>query len=81
MVHDGRITICASDLQIYINKTAQQNLPVRTVAAMLSAIGATTVRVRGRKIKEQSRWALPLEEFDPGGYSVPEPGASIDQHE
>ena len=79
MVRDGRITVCASDLQAYINKTTQQNLPVRAVAAMLSAIGATTVRIRGRKIKEQSRWELPLNEFDPGDYPSSESGG-LAQH-
>jgi len=83
MVRDGRITVCASDLQMYINKTTQQNLTVRAVAAMLSAIGATTIRVRSTKIKEQSRWVLPLSEFDPSNY-IPEPEGSVqdsvDQH-
>lgn len=74
MVRDGQITVCASDLQMFINKTTQQNLPVRAVAAMLSAIGATTVRVRGKKIREQGRWELPLNEFDPQDYLVPEGG-------
>jgi hypothetical protein len=81
MVREGRITVCASDLQMYINKTTQQNLSVRDVAAMLSAIGATTVRVRGKRIKEQSRWELPLSEFDAGDYTTPEPEDSVDQHE
>lgn len=80
MVRDGRITVCASDLLLYINKTAQQNLSVKAVAALLSAIGATTVRMRGKKIKEQSRWELPLSEFDPADYSVPEPEAEERQH-
>jgi hypothetical protein len=73
MLRDGRITVCANDLLLYINKAAQQNLSVRAVAAMLSAIGASMVRVRGTKIKEQSRWNLPLDEFDPADYSMPEP--------
>jgi hypothetical protein len=81
MVLDGRITVCASDLQMYINKTTLQNLAVRAVAAMLSAIGAKTVRVRGKKIREQGRWELPLEEFDPGDYVAPEPEGGVDQHE
>jgi len=80
MVRDGRITVCASDLLLHINKTAQQNLSVKTVAAMLSAIGATTVRVRGKKIREQSRWELPLNEFDPADYTVPEPEVEVIQH-
>jgi hypothetical protein len=80
MVRDGRITVCARNMQMYINKTTQQNLPVRAVAAMLSAIGAITVRVRGKKIKEQSRWELTQSEFDPADYGVPEPEGPVDQH-
>lgn len=80
MVRDGRITVCASDLLLHINKTSQQNLSVKAVAAMLSAIGATTVRVRGKKIREQSRWELPLNEFDPADYTVPESEAEVIQH-
>ncbi len=81
MVRDGRITICAPDLQMHINKTTQQNLSVRSVVAMLSAIGAKAVRVRGKRIREQSRWELPVEEFDPGEYSVPDPEGGADEHE
>jgi len=80
MVRDGQITVCASDLQAHINRTTGQNLPVREVAAMLSAIGAMTIRVRSRKIKEQSRWELPLTEFDPADYTVPEPEGPGGQH-
>ena len=76
MVRDCLITVCASDLQMYVNRTAQQNFTVREIAAMLSAIGATTIRVRGSRIKEQSRWELPLTEFDPADYTVPEPEGS-----
>ena len=57
---------------MYINRTAQQNLAVREVAAMVSVIGATTIRVRGSKIREQGRWELPLTEFDPADYTVAE---------
>lgn len=81
MVSDGRITVCASDLQLHINKTTAQNLTVRAVAAMLSAIGAKMVRVRGHKIREQSRWELPPGEFDARDYAVPEPEAQADEHE
>ncbi|MGA8025867.1 MAG: hypothetical protein WB992_01895 [Bryobacteraceae bacterium] len=74
MVCEGRITVCASDLQLHINKTTLQSLSVRAVAAMLSAIGAKTIRIRVKKVKEQGRWELPLAEFDPGDYPVPETG-------
>ena len=78
MVRDGRITLCASDLQMFINKTTLQNLTVRAVASMLSAIGAKTVRVRWNKTREQSRWELPLSEFDPRDYLTPEQGGTHD---
>jgi len=80
MVHHGRITVCASDLRLHINKTAQENLSVIAVAAMLSTIEAKMVRVRGKKIKEQGRWELPLNEFDPADYTVPEPEDEAVQH-
>ena len=69
MVIDGRITVCASDLQVYVNKTTFQTLSVKAVAGMLSALGARSTRHRGAKFKEQSRWVLP-EEFDPADYST-----------
>jgi hypothetical protein len=73
MIRERRITVCAIDFQMHVNKTTLQSLSLRAVAAMLSAIGAKTVRVRGKKIREQSRWVLPLDEFDPADYPVPEP--------
>ena len=68
MVLNGKITVCAGDLQVYINKTASQ-APVSTkaVAGMISALGAKSFRHRGQGFKEQSRWLLP-DEFDPADY-------------
>jgi hypothetical protein len=54
---DGSITICASDLQNYVNRTTFQSLSVKAIAGMLSALGAKSVRARGVKFKDQSRWA------------------------
>jgi hypothetical protein len=68
MVIEGRIAICASDLQIYIGKTTFQTLTVKAVASMLKVLGGKHIRVRGSKHKEQSRWSLPIEEFDPVDY-------------
>ena len=68
MVIEGRIAICASDLQIYIGKTMFQTLTVKAVASMLKVLGGKHIRVRGSKHKEQSRWSLPIEEFDPVDY-------------
>jgi hypothetical protein len=68
MVIDGTVTICASDIQVYVNKTMFQNLSVKAIAGMLAAVGAKSMRVRGQGFKEQSRWVLPPEEFDPREY-------------
>jgi len=82
MVINGRITIIAAELQSYINKNWFQNLSVIKVAGMLSALGAKSIRVRGSKFKDQSRWALPL----PGDHKDEVPGNCFDpadypQHE
>jgi hypothetical protein len=68
MIIDGEITVCTSDLQTYVNKTTFQNLSVKAVAGMLSALGARSIRVRGPKFKDQSRWVLPVAEFDSAEY-------------
>jgi hypothetical protein len=68
MVIDGRIAICASDLQIYIVRSLLQTVSVKAVGSMCKALGGRHTRVRGAKHKEQSRWSLPIEEFDPEDY-------------
>jgi hypothetical protein len=78
MVISGEITVCASDLQTYVNKTTFQNLSVKAVAGMLSAIGAESIRVRGPKFKDQSRWVLPIAEFDPAEYPQHEGGSDAE---
>ncbi len=67
-VINDQIAICSSDLQPHINKTFSQNLSVKAVASMLAAIGATSIRVQGGRFREQSRWLLPVAEFDPAHY-------------
>ncbi|MBI4465349.1 MAG: hypothetical protein HY647_11650, partial [Acidobacteria bacterium] len=68
MILNGRIAICASDLQIYINKTTFQNLSMKAVASMLAALGGKSLRVRGQQFRDQSRWVLPESEFSPAEY-------------
>jgi hypothetical protein len=53
---------------MYVNRTHGQNLSVKMVASMIAAIGGKAIRVRGAGFKEQKRWALPAEDFDPGQY-------------
>jgi hypothetical protein len=54
---------------MYINKTTFQNLSIKAVASMLGVLGGKSIRVRGPKFKEQSRWILPVDQFDPAEYS------------
>jgi len=68
IIHEGRITISATDLRMFVNKTTTQNISVKAVAAMMLALGSKPVRVRGKGYKEQSRWALPVDEFNPKDY-------------
>src|SRR5690348_16472689 len=63
MVIDGRISVCASSVQNYVNKTMFQNLSVKAVAGMMAAIGAESRRIRSPHHKDQTRWLLPLDEF------------------
>ncbi len=70
MVIGGQIAINASDLQIYVNKTTFQNLSVKAIASMLSVMGGKQMRVRGQRFREQSRWLLPPDEFDPSEYAA-----------
>ena len=67
MIYEGKIAISASDLRTYINTTAMENHSVKSIASMIAALGAKSIRLRGN-FKEQSRWALPVEEFDPKDY-------------
>jgi hypothetical protein len=65
MVYKGSVTILARDLRMFVNKATCQNLSVIAIASMVAALGAKSVRVREQTCKEQHRWALPTEEFDP----------------
>ncbi len=69
-VHKGRVAISAADLQNYINRTTTQNVSVKSVAAMLTALGAKADRLRKTKVREQGRWLLPVGEFDPKDYQA-----------
>jgi hypothetical protein len=75
MVRDDQIAVCASDFHLYL--TRSQAISLSGVVAMLSAAGAKVERVRG-KFKEQSRWMLPLDEFDPADYPSSMPGGSTE---
>jgi hypothetical protein len=67
-IMDGKIAICSSDFQSHINKTFNENHSVKAVASMLAALGASSTRVRGARLRDQSRWLLPLNEFAPDDF-------------
>lgn len=71
MLIDDRIAVNSADFQLFINKTFLQNVSVKAVASMLAAIGATNIRVRTAKNREQGRWLLPTDQFNPSDYAVP----------
>jgi len=47
----ARWAICASDIQMYINKTMLQMLSVKAVASMLGALGGKSIRVRRPEVQ------------------------------
>jgi hypothetical protein len=66
---DGKIAICSSDFQSHINKTNNENHSVKAVASMLTALGATSTRIRSARLRDQSRWLLPFAEFAPDDFA------------
>jgi hypothetical protein len=67
-VLNGQIAISASDFQMHLNKVLFQNLSVKAIAQMLTVIGARSLRIRGARLRDQSRWLLPTEMFDPADF-------------
>jgi hypothetical protein len=80
MIIGEQIAVNSVDLQLYLNKTFGQNLSVKAIASMLSAIGAQSIRVRGPKIREQGRWLLPLDQFDPAEFMAAVDPTREDSH-
>ena len=70
MIIGEQIAVNSVDLQLYLNKTFGLNLSVKAIASMLSAIGAQSIRVRGAKIREQGRWLLPVDQFEPADFTA-----------
>ena len=71
----GRVAINTTDLQSWINKNSTaQVLSVKALASMLNAMGAVQMTVPVKR-REQSRYLLPIEHFDPADYqkTTPEP--------
>ena len=67
MVRHGHITLSSIDFQFHLAKVMMQSFSLQKLAGMLSAIGAKAKRVHCNK-HDQSRWELPLEEFNPADY-------------
>jgi len=71
----GRIAINTTDFHSWINKTTLQALSVKALASMLSAMGAVQMTVPVKR-REQSRWLLPIEYFDPADFEKATPQAT-----
>jgi hypothetical protein len=67
-VYEGQIAICSHDLQQHINKAWGENRAIKEVTAMLSALGASSTRLKRTRLRDQSRWLLPSGEFAPGAH-------------
>jgi hypothetical protein len=65
-VYEGQVAICSHDLQQHINKAWGENRAIKEVTAMLSALGASSTRLRRTRLRDQSRWLLPSSDFAPG---------------
>ncbi len=76
IVRHDQIAVCSSDIQSFLNRTRPQATSVQAVVVMLLAAGAKVERDRGKNYKEQSRWMLPLAEFDPADYESRMQGGS-----
>jgi hypothetical protein len=64
-VYEGQIAICSLDLQQHINKAWGENRAIKEVTAMLSALDASSTRIKRTRLRDQSRWLLPVNEFPP----------------
>ena len=64
-VYEGQIAIRSHDLQQHINKAWGENRAIKEVTAMLSALGASSTRLKRTQLRDQSRWLLPSSEFAP----------------
>jgi hypothetical protein len=66
--YEGQVAICSHDLQQHINKAWGENRAIKEVTAMLSALGASSTRLKRTRLRDQSRWLLPSGEFAPGAH-------------
>jgi hypothetical protein len=55
---NGKVAICASDLQMYVNQTTFQNLSIKGVASMFGVLGGKIIRVPPRMGRARS-WTNP----------------------
>lgn len=62
-VYEGQIAVRAQDFQQHINRVWGENRPIKEVTAMLSALGAKSLRLKRTPLRDQSRWLLPADAF------------------
>jgi hypothetical protein len=72
VIFKGQVTVHTTDLAFYLSQTAKSNASVQRLAGMLTAIGASAVRIREGLFGDQSRWGLPVDQFPPDDYLHPD---------
>jgi len=80
MVVNGRITVTTKHFVAYLAPT--QIISVQKAASLLRALGAeTTQRMATSAFSRQSRWALPLPDFDPQQIkpALPQPKPAVQE--
>jgi hypothetical protein len=77
LLYKDRIAVSAIDFGDYLESRKIASRSLQAIANDLHAIGAIQARVRGPKHKDQNRWLLPLEDFDPADYKTWEKGFTV----
>jgi hypothetical protein len=69
-VYEERIAIRAAELLQHINKSGAERLAIKDATAMLSILGASSFRLKSTKLRDQTRWLLPVSDFPPDKYGA-----------
>lgn len=70
MVRDEQISVCSSDLHMFLSRSKQGFTPPMVVT-MLYAVGARVERVRGTKFKRTKQVDVAAQTFRPPPITIP----------
>jgi hypothetical protein len=69
VIVDGRIAILSTQFHAFVNHTYKEKESLHAIFARLEVVGARNFKINSRgPLRGQSRWALPVEKFDPATY-------------